>query len=84
MVRMAEWSKALCSGRSLQLYAWVRIPLLTKYFRNYIIGNMPVVTFLDNKIKIRHSISKDKYEFATLSGSPSGPRRCFQGRSLQL
>ena len=28
-VRMAEWSKALRSGRSLVLQAWVRIPLLT-------------------------------------------------------
>ena len=56
MVRMAGWSKALRSGRILQLYAWVRIPLLTKYFRKYIIGNMAVAAFLDNKIKIRHSI----------------------------
>ena len=31
-VRMAEWSKALRSGRSPLLWAWVRIPLLTKYF----------------------------------------------------
>ena len=29
-VRMAEWSKALRSGRSPLLWAWVRIPLLTK------------------------------------------------------
>ena len=29
-VRMAERSKALRSGRSLVLQAWVRIPLLTK------------------------------------------------------
>ncbi len=28
-VRMAEWSKALCSGRSPLLRAWVQIPLLT-------------------------------------------------------
>jgi hypothetical protein len=28
-VRMAEWSKALRSGRSPLLRAWVRIPLLT-------------------------------------------------------
>ena len=28
-VRMAEWSKALRSGRSPLLWAWVRIPLLT-------------------------------------------------------
>ena len=47
---MAEWSKALRSGRSLQLYAWVRISRLTKYFRKYEIGNMAVVAFLDNKI----------------------------------
>ena len=33
-----------------------------KYFRKYIIGNMAVVAFLDNKIKIRHSICKNKYE----------------------
>ena len=32
-VRMAEWSKALRSGRSPLLWAWVRIPLLTKPFR---------------------------------------------------
>ena len=31
-VRMAEWSKALRSGRSLHLQAWVRIPLLTGLF----------------------------------------------------
>ena len=29
-VRMAEWSKALRSGRSPLMWAWVRIPLLTK------------------------------------------------------
>ena len=29
-VRMAEWSKALRSGRSPLLWAWVRIPLLTQ------------------------------------------------------
>ena len=32
LVRMAERSKALRSGRSPLLWAWVRIPLLTKYF----------------------------------------------------
>ena len=31
-VRMAEWSKALRSGRSPLLWAWVRIPLLTDRF----------------------------------------------------
>ena len=31
-VRMAEWSKALRSGRSPLLWAWVRIPLLTNIF----------------------------------------------------
>ena len=31
-VRMAEWSKALRSGRSRVLQAWVRIPVLTKLF----------------------------------------------------
>ena len=31
-VSMAEWSKALRSGRSLVLQAWVRIPLLTNTF----------------------------------------------------
>ena len=31
-VRMAEWSKALRSGRSPLLRAWVRIPLLTKIY----------------------------------------------------
>ena len=31
-VRMAERSKALRSGRSPLLWAWVRIPLLTKLF----------------------------------------------------
>ena len=29
---MAEWSKALRSGRSPLLRAWVRIPLLTKIY----------------------------------------------------
>ena len=32
-VRMAERSKALRSGRSPLLWAWVRIPLLTNLFR---------------------------------------------------
>ena len=32
IVRMAEWSKALRSGRSPLLWAWVRIPLLTNIF----------------------------------------------------
>ena len=32
-VRMAERSKALRSGRSLVLQAWVRIPLLTNFFQ---------------------------------------------------
>ena len=31
-VRMAEWSKALRSGRSPLLWAWVQIPLLTINF----------------------------------------------------
>ena len=31
-VRMAERSKALRSGRSPLLWAWVRIPLLTNFF----------------------------------------------------
>ena len=44
-VRMAEWSKALRSGRSPLLRAWVRIPLLTIYF--------PV-----NLILIRHILNK--------------------------
>ena len=37
LVRMAEWSKALRSGRSPLMWAWVRIPLLTKvllFFNN--------------------------------------------------
>ena len=29
---MAEWSKALRSGRSPVLWAWVQIPLLTRNF----------------------------------------------------
>ena len=32
VVRMAERSKALRSGRSPLLWAWVRIPLLTNFF----------------------------------------------------
>ena len=78
MVRIAECSKALRSGRILQLQACVRIPLLTKYFRNYIIGKMAVVSFLGNKTKIRHSICKKKYVLLTWSGWPSGLRRCVQ------
>ena len=31
---MAEWSKALRSGRSPLLWAWVRIPLLTSIVFN--------------------------------------------------
>ena len=36
-VRMAEWSKALRSGRSPLLWAWVQIPLLTITFLSAII-----------------------------------------------
>ena len=62
MVRMAEWSKFRSHPTTV---GGVRIPLLTKYFRKYIIGNMAVVAFLDNKIKIRHSICKNKYELTS-------------------
>ena len=34
---MAEWSKALRSGRSPLLRAWVRIPLLTKYLFRHLL-----------------------------------------------
>ena len=36
-VRMAERSKALRSGRSLVLQAWVRIPLLTIAFSSLLL-----------------------------------------------
>ena len=43
-VRMAERSKALRSGRSPLLWAWVRIPLLTKPFRKmHIVGMIYLV-----------------------------------------
>ena len=39
---MAEWSKALRSGRSPLLWAWVRIPLLTTcHFVIYLSDNLP-------------------------------------------
>ena len=40
-VRMAERSKALRSGRSPLLWAWVRIPLLTKLFGRFTFGRQP-------------------------------------------
>ncbi len=36
-VRMAERSKALRSGRSLVLQAWVQIPLLTTIFATFLL-----------------------------------------------
>ena len=40
VVRMAERSKALRSGRSPLLWAWVRIPLLTvKILSGYILAS---------------------------------------------
>ena len=51
-VRMAEWSKALRSGRSPLLRAWVRIPLLTKYF--------PVILlFIHNSLNMLSPISAE-------------------------
>ena len=49
-VRMAEWSKALRSGRSPLLWAWVRIPLLTKIFLdiNYFLSSVPNLFLLVN------------------------------------
>ena len=45
-VRMAEWSKALRSGRSPLLWAWVRIPLLTKnIFATEIISSIVPILF---------------------------------------
>ena len=40
MVRMAERSKALRSGRSPLLWAWVRIPLLTMHFFGLVSSDM--------------------------------------------
>ena len=40
---MAERSKALRSGRSPHLWAWVRIPLLT-YTQPFVIANSPYTT----------------------------------------
>ena len=41
MVRMAERSKALRSGRSPLLWAWVRIPLLTATFSFFLHHALP-------------------------------------------
>ena len=49
-VRMAERSKALRSGRSLLLWAWVRIPLLTAHLpfgnKNMKLDAVESITFL--------------------------------------
>ena len=43
---MAEWSKALRSGRSPLLWAWVRIPLLTNIFPLKKKNSKPLLTFV--------------------------------------
>ena len=53
---MAEWSKALRSGRSPLLWAWVRIPLLTKLFclcpaNKYRVVNIVDLITLDNSFQ---------------------------------
>ena len=78
MVKMAEWSKALISRSQSTAVGVGSIPLLNKYFWKYTKGNMAVVAFLDNKIKIRHSICKNKYGLLTWSRWPSGLIRCVQ------
>ena len=47
---MAEWSKALRSGRSPLLWAWVRIPLLTKniFDAQTFISIVPILFLLVN------------------------------------
>ena len=56
-VRMAERSKALRSGRSPLLWAWVRIPLLTHLFltqeATFLVEHN--VNFLDNSVLIPKS-----------------------------
>ena len=58
-VRMAEWSKALRSGLSLLLKAWVRIPLLTKLFFKIILHSLSLsftgYSFWD---RLRNSLHK--------------------------
>ena len=46
---MAEWSGAAFRSQSTIVGVGTNLAL-TKYFRKYIIGNMAVVAFLDNKI----------------------------------
>ena len=46
---MAEWSKALRSGRSPLLWAWVRIPLLTNVFPHKSGGAMVSPSFYHNQ-----------------------------------
>ena len=47
---MAERSKALRSGRSLVLQAWVRIPLLTSNFR--LIPRSRRMTFIRHRVLV--------------------------------
>ena len=54
LVRMAEWSKALCSGRSPLLWAWVRIPLLTNVFARVLYD----AHSQGNKVEIGYNLRK--------------------------
>ena len=56
---MAEWSKALRSGRSPHLWAWVRIPLLTYHF--YFVSSKVMENELCNFFAI--SFAKKSYNF---------------------
>ena len=60
---MAEWSKALRSGRSPLLWAWVRIPLLTNffaifYFTEYIFNELNILLLsVNNNLNAIHLIN---------------------------
>ena len=60
VVRMAERSKALRSGRSPLLWAWVRIPLLTYNFL-YSTDQSEVNKFIAARVSITQKLTSYQY-----------------------
>ena len=65
---MAEWSKALRSGRSLVLQAWVRIPLLTSSFLKLIIHYTHSILFVVDSVEFVPAIWRCALLFNRIRG----------------